>query len=79
MQEIIFRDVRIEGSLICSREQGQQMLQMVVDHNITVAKNVFQGLNKIPELVECAHQGKMQGKGVVVVDEEQVRNEGHAG
>ncbi|MCJ1366545.1 hypothetical protein MMC16_005674 [Acarospora aff. strigata] len=75
MRELIFRDIRVEGSLICSRGQGQQMLQMVVDHNIAVKKNIFHGLSQIPELVEFAHQGKMQGKGVVVVDEDAIRKE----
>ncbi len=79
MREFIFRDIRVEGSLICSRGQAQQMLQMVVDHNISVKKNVFHGLNKIPELVEFAHAGKMQGKGVVIVDEQALKKERESG
>ncbi|KAI9880651.1 MAG: hypothetical protein M1830_001655 [Pleopsidium flavum] len=79
MREFIFRDIRVEGSLICSRGQAQQMLQMVVDHNISVKTNVFHGLKKIPELVDFAHAGKMQGKGIVVVDEEAIKKEKDSG
>lgn len=79
MREFIFRDIRIEGSLICSKLQGQKMLQMMVDHNINVEKNVFHGLNKIPELVDFAHHGRMQGKGIVIVDEDAIQKEKESG
>ncbi len=75
MREFIYRDIRVEGSLICSRGQAQQMLQMVVDHNIRVKTNVFHGLERIPELVDYAHEGKMQGKGIVIVDKEAIERE----
>lgn len=79
MREFIFRDIRVEGSLICSRGQAQQMLKMVVDNNITVKKNIFHGLNQIPQMVELAHAGKMKGKGVVIVDEEAIKKEKESG
>ena len=49
------------------------MLDLVAEKGITVKTNIFHGLQKIPDLVEYAHGGKMQGKGVVIVDEEAVR------
>ena len=49
------------------------MLQVVADHNIRVETNAFHGLKEIPKLVELAHGGKMKGKGVIIVDEEQVK------
>ena len=73
-RELIFRDIRVRGSLIGSPEDTKRMMQTVTDHNITVKTNQFYGLEKIPELVELAHGGKMQGKGVIVVDEEQLKN-----
>ncbi len=51
------------------------MLDVVAEHNISVKTNPFHGLKKIPELVEFAHGGKMQGKGIIIVDEEQVKTE----
>lgn len=51
------------------------MLDFVAEHNITVKTNPFFGLEEIPKLVELAHSGKMAGKGVVVVDEEEIRRE----
>lgn len=51
------------------------MLDVVAKHNISVKTNAFRGLNEIPKLVELAHGGKMQGKGIIIVDEEQIENE----
>lgn len=55
------------------------MLQMVADHIISVKTNPFFGLREIPKLVELAESGKMAGKGVILIDEEEmerVREEG---
>lgn len=73
--ELVFRDIRIEGSLISSPDESRRMLDVVAEHGISVKANVFNGLNEIPKLVEFAHTGKMQGKGIVVVDPEQTKAE----
>ncbi|KAL8642455.1 MAG: hypothetical protein Q9228_000843 [Teloschistes exilis] len=73
--ELIFRDIRIHGSLIAPRYEAQRMLDFVAEHNITVKTNPFYGLEEIPKLVELAHGGKMAGKGVVVVDEDETKKE----
>lgn len=49
------------------------MMALVAEHNITVKTNAYHGLEKLPELVEYAHSGKMQGKGIVIVDEAQLK------
>ena len=64
--------MRIKGSLICSRLEAERMLETVAEHNISVKTNPFFGLREIPKLVELAHSGKMQGKAVVIVDEEEM-------
>jgi len=71
--ELVFRDVRIKGSLICSRNEAQRMLEMVAKYDISVKTNPFFGLKEIPKLLELAHSGKMAGKGVVIVDEEEMK------
>lgn len=48
------------------------MLDVVAEHKISVEINPFNGLKKLPELVELAHSGKMSGKGIVIVDSKQV-------
>ena len=73
--ELIFRDIRIEGSLICSRRQAQEMLELVAEHDISVNTNVFHGLDRIPELLELAHSGLMKGKGIIVVDDRAMQEE----
>jgi len=73
--ELIFRDIRIHGSLICSEEQSRSMLKCVAEHGITVKTNSFQGLDKIHDLVEMVHGGKIQGKAIIVVDPEQIEQE----
>lgn len=77
--ELIFRDIRIEGSLICSADEARRMLDVVAEHGISVKTNPFNGLHEIPKLVELAHGGKMQGKAVVIVDQQQVEDERKAG
>jgi len=74
-KELIFRDIRIKGSLICSPEESKRMLQVVAEHSISVKTNPFYGLNEIPKLVDLAHGGRMKGKGIIIVDKEQIENE----
>lgn len=64
--------MRVKGSLICSRLEADRMLKTVVEHKISVKTNPFFGLREIPKLVELAHSGKMQGKAVIIVDEEEM-------
>ncbi|KAF2710439.1 GroES-like protein [Pleomassaria siparia CBS 279.74] len=74
-QELIFRDVRIRGSLICSAEEAKQMLKVVDENGITVKTNSFQGLGEIEKLIQLAESGKMKGKGIIVMDPEQIEKE----
>lgn len=73
--EVIFRDIRIHGSLICSEEESKRMLKCIAEHGITVKTNPFYGLDKIHDLVEMVHGGKIQGKAIIVVDQEQIERE----
>lgn len=73
--EIIFRDIRIKGSLICNPDESKTMLDCIAKNGITVKTVPFQGLDKIEELVELVHSGKIQGKAVIVVDPKQVEDE----
>lgn len=73
--EIIFRDIRIVGSLICSAEESKSMLECIAQHGVTVTTVPFQGLDKIGELTELVHGGKLKGKAIIVVDPEQIEQE----
>jgi propanol-preferring alcohol dehydrogenase len=77
--EFVFRDIRVKGSLLCSPEQSVSMLKFVAEHGIKVKTNPFYGLDKIKELVELVHGGKIQGKAIIVVDEEQIKKEKELG
>lgn len=77
--EFIFRDIRVHGSLICSPEESKRMLDIIAEHGITVKTNPFYGLDKIAELTELVHGGKIQGKAIIVVDEEQIKKEKELG
>lgn len=70
-RELIFRDIRVRGSLISSPNEARDMLNVVAEHGISVNTNAFQGLAEIEQLVELAHSGKMKGKGVIIMDREQ--------
>lgn len=73
--ELIFRDIRVIGSLIAGSEVSQDMLNMVALHGIPVQKNVFHGLSEVPKMVKLSHSGSMVGKAVCVIDEEAVAQE----
>lgn len=77
--ELIFRDIRIQGSLLASEMESRQMMRDIVEHKIKVKTNVFHGLDKIKELTELVHGGKIQGKAVIIVDEEQIKKERELG
>jgi propanol-preferring alcohol dehydrogenase len=54
------------------------MLDVVAKNKITVTSNKFDGLEKLPELIELAHGGKMAGKGMIIVDQEHKPDIEHA-
>ncbi|KAK3685207.1 hypothetical protein B0T22DRAFT_517089 [Podospora appendiculata] len=68
-QELVFRDIRVRGSVLCSPEESREMMAFVAEH----------GIKRIGELVAAVEKGEMQGKAVVVVDEEQIRRERELG
>lgn len=74
-QELIIKDIRVRGSVISSRDEARRMVKLVADHNISVRTSPFYGLEKISQLIELAHGGKIKGKAVIIVDEEQIKKE----
>ena len=72
MENFIFRDIRVHGSLICSKMDAQRMLDLVAEKGITVKTNPFYGLNELPKLIALAHGGKTASKGVVILDENEI-------
>lgn len=73
--EIIFRDIKIHGSLICSPAESRSMLDTIAKHGVTVTTVPFEGLDKIEDLVKLVHSGNIKGKAVIVVDPKQVEDE----
>jgi propanol-preferring alcohol dehydrogenase len=71
--EYIFRDIRVRGSFICSPKEAEEMLQLVVKHEINVESNVFHGIREIPKVVDMLSKGQYKGKGVIIIDEEASR------
>ena len=66
--EFIFRDITIKGTLIAGQKISQEMLDVAGKSGIQVETAKFNGLDKVPEMVELAHSGKLKGKAVCVVD-----------
>lgn len=77
--ELIFRDIRLKGSLLASAGESDAMMESIAKHGIKVKTVVFEGLDKIDELLQAVHGGKIQGKAVVVVDLEQIEAEKNLG
>ncbi|KAL2072534.1 hypothetical protein VTL71DRAFT_11877 [Oculimacula yallundae] len=77
--ELVFRDIRIHGSLTSSRGECQKMLKVASENKISVRTNPFYGIKEVPKAVELAHSGKMQGKPVIIIDNEAIENEKKTG
>lgn len=55
------------------------MLDVVSKHSIKVKTNAFNGIREVPKAIELAHSGKMQGKPVILVDQEAIEDERKSG
>lgn len=73
--ELVFRDIRVKGGCVASPRETDNMLKFIAEKAIEIKKTVYDGLDKIEELLELVHSGKMQGKGVIVVDQNQIETE----
>lgn len=51
------------------------MLELVAEHGISVNTNAFHGLGEMEKLVRLAESGKMKGKGIIIMDAEQIKKE----
>lgn len=78
-QEFVFRDIRVKGSVVSSPEESRAMVRFIADTGVKVKTNVFNGLDKIETLLEVIHGGKIQGKAVIIVDQEQIEKEKQLG
>jgi propanol-preferring alcohol dehydrogenase len=70
-KELTFRDIQVIGTKNTSNQKMQDMLDVVATA-ISVRTELFHGLAEIPTLLEAVEAGKVSGKAVVVVDQEQV-------
>lgn len=77
--EVVFRDIKIHGSLMSSVDEATRMLDVVAEHGVSVQRNAFHGLNEIPKLMELAHSGRMKGKGMIIVDQAQIDKQNSQG
>ncbi|PYH95548.1 NAD(P)-binding protein [Aspergillus ellipticus CBS 707.79] len=72
-QEMIFRDIRLMGSNLSSRQELEDLVRFVEEEDVVVETTVFRGLQSLEQVLERAHSGTVAGKiMVVVVDPEQV-------
>jgi len=69
IEQLIFRNIHVKGTLIAGQQYSQEMLDEVAKHKIKVETNLFYGLKDVPKMVELSHSGKMKGKAVCVIDQ----------
>ncbi|KAI1328548.1 GroES-like protein [Xylariaceae sp. FL0255] len=74
-KELVFRDIRFKGSMLCSPSESAEMMDYIAEHGIKVNTHPFQGLDRIEELLHLVESGKLRGKAVIVVDQEQIEAE----
>ncbi|CAG8971790.1 hypothetical protein HYALB_00001899 [Hymenoscyphus albidus] len=77
--ELVFRDIKIRGSLTGSRLECQRMLETVSKHKIKVQTNAFVGIEEVPRAIELAQSGRMKGKPVILIDLEAIEKEKSSG
>ncbi|KAJ0382502.1 hypothetical protein COL922a_012444 [Colletotrichum nupharicola] len=73
--ELIVRDITVKGTLTCSRGETETMLEHIAEHGIKLENNIFHGLDNIFEALELVNSGKISGKVVIIVDEEQLKED----
>lgn len=78
-QELVFRDIRVKGSVVSSPGESRDMVKFIAENGIEVKTNVFDGLDEIESLLDMVHSGKIQGKAVIIVDPEQIEKEKQLG
>ncbi|KAI0182083.1 GroES-like protein [Hypoxylon sp. FL1284] len=83
-RELVFRDVRLRGSLLCAPEESEEMVGFMAEREregkgVRVETVAFQGLESIEELLRLVRSGELRGKAVVVVDPGQLEGEGRLG
>ena len=64
----MIRDIRLTGSFMASRQETEDMLNAVIEHNIHVENNVFKGLDEIPRVSDMARNFQYRGKACFLVD-----------
>ncbi|KAI1101185.1 GroES-like protein [Jackrogersella minutella] len=83
-QDIVFRDVRIRGSLLCSPEESRDMVDFMAGlkergRGIRVVTTVFEGMEMLGEVLLRVKMGEVRGKAVIVVDRKQVEEDERRG
>ncbi|KAK3370606.1 chaperonin 10-like protein [Podospora didyma] len=78
-QELVFRDIRVRGTVLCSPDESRDMMKFIAEHGIKLKTNLFHGLDKIYDLVAKVEEGNIQGKAIMIVDEEQIQREKELG
>jgi alcohol dehydrogenase, propanol-preferring len=74
-RELVFRDITIKGTLVAGQEIAQEMLNEVSRAGVNVETQKFKGLDKVPDMFELAHSGKLKGKAVCIVNQEMLDND----
>lgn len=68
-KELVFRNIKVHGSLFCGHQWGEEMVELVSRNGIHVETKVFHGLDKVPEMIELSHSGKLKGKAICIVNQ----------
>ena len=74
-QDIILRDITIKGTMHGGKHLSDEMLKVVAKHGIKAETQIFQGLERVPEMFDLLEAGKIKGKAVCVVDKDSVVKE----
>lgn len=66
--DIIFRDINITSGTPCPKPLLQEMVDLTISASIQVEVKVYEGLEKVSELVRDYHDPNIKGKLVVKIN-----------
>jgi propanol-preferring alcohol dehydrogenase len=72
-QELVLRDVRVQGTVICSPDDAKEMVAVLPSMGPGIVQTtLFHGLESISSLVELVSTGGISGKAIVIIDGSQL-------
>ena len=65
--QLIFRDIKVIGSLLSDAKEAQEMVDIIADKKIEITVREYK-LDDVNQMVDDQHKPEMKGRSVVVME-----------